>query len=262
MKSLSHQNLEKLLLSSGRPRYAKSLKILESIYVTSLRLHGFNLPQQRQFYKSFLDQNKNFLQSLTPRQRVKFWTSIWESSDSHEVLNLPIFYYSDSRHHEEALLVSRELLGWAGRLDNWAHSDGLSAIYARLLEAQGPSIDATLKKWNSHKNPWLRRQSLVSLYYYSAQRKKIFSVDEALKRIKNLMGDSHYYVQKGVGWAIREAYNVEPRKVLRFIETNIHMIPSGAYTAATEKLNARQKEKLRRQRKEHRKASRGSKIES
>ncbi len=261
MKSLSALFLEKQLLAlEDLRRHQAQGQGEDNYYRTKLRILGHSVPEQRRFYKEFLRNEGEALKPLDPRARFKFWNQIWTSSDCFEVLNIPLIYYSDPKHHSESLLVGKSLLGWATRLDNWAHSDSLSSIYVRLLEAQGPSIDQILKKWNSHSNPWLRRQSLVSLYYYSAQRQKVFPVSEALRRLKPLLGDPHYYVQKGVGWTLREAFNVAPDKVLGFIQANLHSIRPTAYTAATEKLNARQKEKLRRQRKEHRKLSRPSKM--
>jgi len=260
MKHLSPKNLEKALLAANAPRYVSEGDLLSKIYGSSFRMHGFSSPQQRALYKSLLQENATALAHLSTKERFALWDLVWKNSDCFEVLNLPLFYYSDPRHRDEALQVWKGLVGWAARLDNWAHSDGLSSIYARVLEDIGGPLDAQLKLWNSHPNPWLRRQSLVSLYYYSQQRKKLFPVPEALRRVKKLLGDSHYYVQKGVGWTIREAYNVSPKEVLDFVERHLVEIRPEAYTAATEKLNARQKEKFRRQRKEHRKAHNASKM--
>jgi 3-methyladenine DNA glycosylase AlkD len=261
MTQLSASLLEKQLLALGNLRRSQAPGQNEdNYYRTKFRILGHSVPQQRRFYKELLYKQRETLESLSPRARFKLWNEIWTSSDCFEVLNIPLIYYSDPKNHSESLAVAKPLLEWAKRLDNWAHSDSLSSIYARLLEAQGPAIDRVLKKWNTHSNPWLRRQSLVSLYYYSAQRQSVFPVSEALRRLRPLLGDSHYYVQKGVGWTLREAYNVAPEQVLAFIEANLHSIRPAAYTAATEKLNARQKEKLRRQRKEHRKLLKASKM--
>lgn len=261
MKIPAVAQLEKLLLELERPARTQDQRPgEENYYRTQYRILGHSSPQQRSFYKHLLRDEALGLKSLSVRERFQFWNTVWMESDCFEILNLPLIYYSDPRNSAETLSATRPLLKWAGRLDNWAHSDGLSSIYARLLESQGPSVDATLKRWNTHNNPWLRRQSLVSLYYYSTQRQKLFPVSEALRRLKPLLGDSHYYVQKGVGWTLREAYNVDPKQVLDFIEENLHALQPAAYTAATEKLNARQKEKLRRQRKEHRKLAGPSKM--
>ncbi|MEO5667772.1 MAG: DNA alkylation repair protein [Bdellovibrionota bacterium] len=260
MKLPNAARLENTLRQGGRAFYGKETALFGDDYGSESQYLGYSVPQQREFYKKMLKTFSKGLAEMSSAQRFAYWEKIWKTARCFEVLSLPIFYYSDPRHHDEALLMSKRLLTFAARIDNWAHSDGLSSIYSRLLEEQGERIDVSLRKWNTHANPWLRRQSLVSLYYYSALRKNHFPVGEALRRVKKLLGDPHYYVQKAVGWTIREAYNVSPREVIAFIEDHIHLIPPGAYTAATEKLDARQKEKFRRQRKEHRKSAAGPKL--
>jgi 3-methyladenine DNA glycosylase AlkD len=56
----------------------------------------------------------------------------------------------------------------------------------------------------------------------------------------------HYYVQKGVGWTLRETYNVYPAPAFSFIEKHIEKISAHAFSAATEKMTSKQKDQLKR----------------
>ncbi|MBC7862081.1 MAG: DNA alkylation repair protein, partial [Bacteroidia bacterium] len=62
--------------------------------------------------------------------------------------------------------------GWIKSTDNWAHSDGLSCYYTKILEEHEELVFPQLKKWNTSKNLWERRQSLVSLMYYQRTKRK------------------------------------------------------------------------------------------
>jgi len=134
---------------------------------------------------------------------------------------------------------------WPKTLNNWAHSDGLSDIFARCLELDKKRIYPELVKWNRSTNPWYRRQSLVSLFYYASMRKKLLPVSEVFPLIERLIKDDDYYVQKGVGWSLREAGNVYPKETLRFLREHIGDLRSYAFSAATEKLSVQDKQKLK-----------------
>lgn len=87
------------------------------------------------------------------------------------------------------------LIHFIEHCDNWWISDGLSSFYAHILERDKQFLQ-TLKKWNTDTNLWKRRQSVVSLFYYSSLRKVHQSFDDSIELIDNLLHDREYYVQK------------------------------------------------------------------
>jgi 3-methyladenine DNA glycosylase AlkD len=62
--------------------------------------------------------------------------------------------------------------------------------------------------------------------------------------VEALLKDPEYYVQKGVGWTLREIYNLHPDATLEFIETNVKSISPAAWQASTEKLKPEIKQQL------------------
>jgi 3-methyladenine DNA glycosylase AlkD len=91
--------------------------------------------------------------------------------------------------------IKQKLIKCIDGCDNWWISDALSSVYAKILE-KDDTFFAQLKEWNTHTNLWKRRQSIVSLFYYSSLRKKYRSFEESIPLVKNLLHDSEYYVQK------------------------------------------------------------------
>ena len=59
------------------------------------------------------------------------------------------------------------------------------------------------------------------------------------------MDDKEYYVQKGIGWALREASNVYYDYTLDFIMQHIKEIKPAAYSAAIEKLQPNHLEQVK-----------------
>lgn len=165
---------------------------------------------------------------------------IWNETNFYEAKSFCL-YWMISQDQDFLFKNANILIRWAHQIDNWAHSDGLSYLLAKIYEINPLKLKNTYLKWNRDKNPWLRRLSIVSLFYYSNLRAKNPPFNQAKKIVHPLLKDPDYYVQKGVGWTLREMYNVYPDKTLIYIKENIHQISSVAWIAASEKLNSKDK---------------------
>lgn len=211
---------------------------------SSLRYIGLRVPHLHETLK------KGFSFSQRERKNVaEVWDYVWHHSDCYEVMALALAWFEHKSQMDILVEHWPRLRKWSERIDNWAHSDSLSNIYARILE-QSPQIAyPTFQKWNRSKNPWQRRLSIVSLVYYARARKKILPLPKILALVEPQLDFDHYYVQKGVGWTLREAGNVYPKEVFKYLEKNIQRVSAPAFSAATEKLSKPQKDRLKALRK-------------
>jgi 3-methyladenine DNA glycosylase AlkD len=215
---------------------------------SKLRYLGLRVPDLRKVH------SEGFSFSQKPLSEVsEIWDFIWSNSDCFEVMCLALIWFSDKKQIQSLKTHWPVLKKWSLKIDNWAHADALSAIYARIHEEAPTTAYLTFKKWNLSKNPWLRRLSIVSLFYYSSQRKHPPPLHKVTFLLKPQLKYPHYYVQKGVGWTLREAWNVYPKPVYAFVEKNIHDISAIAFSAATEKMPLHTREHLKRIRKNSRK---------
>ncbi|MCB9026010.1 MAG: DNA alkylation repair protein [Bdellovibrionaceae bacterium] len=214
---------------------------------SNLRYIGLRVPHLQQAMR------KGFsFSSGQPIELAKVWDDVWWSSDCYEVMSLALSWFYDPKQRRILKQYWPQLKKWSTKIDNWAHSDTLSGIYARILEDDPERVYSTLVKWNSSRNPWLRRLSIVSLLYYSSQREKLLPYKKILSLVEPQLEFSHYYVQKGVGWTLRETYNVYPKQAFSFMEKHILKLSSHAFSAATEKLTTQQKKHLKNLRKARR----------
>lgn len=196
---------------------------------------GLTVPQQRAAMKKGYG-----FSGLPAAEQLPIWSHIWFQARTHEAKMQGGFYvYRLEALAPEALWGA--VAPWADAITCWDQSDTLSGVYARLLEAKPGLVLPTLKAWNRDADPWKRRQSVVSLFYYAQLRKKMRPVREVLKLVTPLLEDEDYYVQKGVGWTLRETFNAYPREALAYLEKHACDIHPDAFSAAIEKLDAGQK---------------------
>ncbi len=97
---------------------------------------------------------------------------------------------------------------------NWAHTDFLSGkVLSYFFTNKIIELDS-LREWNESESKWKRRAVPVTLI-------DVLKVDVPLKRlfyiIEPLMLDAEKFVQKGLGWFLREAWKVYPEETEDFL---------------------------------------------
>lgn len=218
-----------------------------NVYNSNMKVLWLSTPQQRQL----LSQGYSFSHLSTDSQ-AQIWADIFLNTDILEVGSQACFFFEGIKDTSELLKYWPILKKMANVIENWVHSDILSKIYARLLEYDKTRIYPQLVKWNISSNPWKRRQSVVSLFCYQQLRRTQPTRSMVFPLVSTLVDDEHYYVQKGLGWTLREAYQVYPKETLNFIHQNLTNISPIAFTTSMEKVDTRLKEKLKLARKNHR----------
>lgn len=227
--------LERDILAALKPHANKARAAHDIGYVKSrFTLLGCNMPSIRSVAKTFMSASTAELDQT------------WNTSTSFDVLYVLLIILS-----EQPVLDSHwpMMKRWSKKIDNWAHSDMLSDMIAQLLETQPDRIYPDLARWNASTLPWRRRLSLTSLLYYSSKRTCLLPANKILPLVKARLKDSDLYVQKAVGWTLREAGNCYPDVVETFIKKHVTQLSPVAFTSATEKWSANKKEPLEQLRK-------------
>lgn len=179
------------------------------------------------------------------------WDYIWNNSADFWA-RIQSFLFLESHMKDKHFLVdSWEIIKhWQKKVNDWGSCDALSKIYTKILELIPDKVLKQLSQWNKSTNLWDRRQSVVSLLYFSRTKKVILPYNTIIQLIDKLLDDKEYYVQKAIGWSLRELYTVYPIETLQYLSKNIQKISSIAFTAATEKLKKDDKDRLKLKRKQ------------
>lgn len=224
---------------------AHALKVQKYIG-TTLKTYGLTSAIQNQISKQGFHFHTEDIEKT-----FHLYASLFHHLPSFESKNM-VFLYLEKNHKKIPLILQLELMtDWVASIDNWAHSDTLSKYLTRLLENSETkkSFSVILKKWNSSTNLWERRQSLICLYYYSRTKREFIDYEFSEKMIHRLLLDEAYYVQKAVGWALRESYNAYPELTFAYIEKHVQRISSTAFTTCIEKMSDSEKQLLKQKRK-------------
>lgn len=214
---------------------------------TKLSVSGLSTADQKALSKkgfSFCGDNRE--------DAFRVFDAVYKAGKTFEVKNQAFLYLDHHYKHISPQVQLGVLPGWVEHVDNWAHSDYLSKFLTRLVEHDdtNKAMMKLLKQWNASGNPWERRQSLVSLFYYARTKQAHVRFEACTRFLKPLLGDTDYFVQKAVGWTLRECYNVYPERTLDFMLQHYRKITPIAFTAAIEKMSGQEKHTLKSLRKQ------------
>ena len=131
-------------------------------------------------------------------------------------------------------------------MENWEHADALCQLYSILYERYPKLVEPTLRQWNRSSNPWKRRvyRSTPTMPHLDER----LHDQTVLSLIEPLLGDKNTYVQKAVGWQLREAYKLWPKESLVFLKKHTLDLSATSFSYATERLPKNQRNRFKERR--------------
>ena len=239
---MHHEEVVEALKAIGDPRYGEAVRADRGSELEHL---GIGFPALRKRVK------QGFAFYRLPEDEVlEVWAALWTMSPYGDVLFAALEYYIPLAKKRVSPALWPVVRGWSARIDNWCHSDQLSSLYSRTLEARPAEVMPQMEAWNASGNEWLRRISLVSLIHYSGKNAVFLSPEQMLPMVSNCLADHRHYVQTAVGWVLREAGHVYPEEITRFLQANAAAMGTAAFSRAIEGRDAPERARLRALRKQ------------
>jgi 3-methyladenine DNA glycosylase AlkD len=241
-------HIQHSLVSNASRLGPEQIRNISDYMGTKHRMLGVSTQKQKELAK-----NKYGLE-LEPDELFPVMDLAFKKSKVYEVKSAALLlteYNFKTVNHSK---LYETMITWVDHVDNWGHSDNLSKFYTRFLEMKEFKKDfiSELKNWNKDPNPWKRRQSMVALLYYARTKNEHLPFKSIISMISSQLEAKEYFVQKGLGWTLRESYNVYPDLTYKFVLDNFHLVSPVAFTAAIEKMTEKEKSVLKQKRKAHR----------
>ena len=119
-------------------------------------------------------------------------------------------------------------------LDGWAVADNFAPVASRCLIDDSCRLDA-VEAWIENPHLWTRRAALVfTLPWAKGER----DPERMLGWAARLADDREWFIQKAIGWWLRELSKRNPERVRRFLAEHGGKLTGVAKREATKYLNA------------------------
>lgn len=171
---------------------------------------GIKTPERKELLKQFF-QKSNILRQPFQSDFVKM---LWEK-DEREYQYAALLYIEKimKKLDKEDIPLLEELIltkSW------WDTVDVLAPKPIGSIAAQYPEvIPEKIDRWAREDDLWLRRSAIL----FQLKYKKTTNEDLLYRYIKWNADDREFFIQKAIGWALREYSKTNPQSVKQFIET-------------------------------------------
>jgi 3-methyladenine DNA glycosylase AlkD len=237
------EQLKELAIGAEQPKFENLAKYIG----TAIPILGLRSPVINEVFRHGFSFDEESLEI-----QLEVWDYCWQRTSCFEVMSLCLIFVRKRHKKLDAKKLFKVLNGWINRIDNWAHSDELSYSFATLMDRLPKEVGDLLQRWNSSKNPWERRQSLIIPVRINRPAGKQWPFSQLIQLVDQLVDDRDYFVQKAVGWSLRDLARHYPNEIMDWLEGNHLRLSSTAFATATERVSPEIKGRWKLQRKQRR----------
>jgi len=98
----------------------------------------------------------------------------------------------------------------------WDSVDSIAPLVGELARKYPELVEETINHWSVDENYWLRRVAILFQLKYKQQTNEALLYDYMVKNADS----KEFFLQKAIGWALREYSKTNPESVKAFIEGN------------------------------------------
>ena len=169
---------------------------------------GIKTPERRKIFKNFFKEYKN-------EEKIdwEFVNKCWENKHR-EFQYIAADYLKNMKDKltiDDIPKFKRLILkkSWWDTIDNLDMTIGTLAL-------KDSNVNKILLEWSLDENIWLRRIAIN----HQLLRKEKTNAELLEKILKNNLGQTEFFINKAIGWALRDYSKTNPEWVKNFIEKN------------------------------------------
>ena len=169
---------------------------------------GIKTPERRKIFKNFFKEYKN-------EEKIdwEFVNKCWENR-YREFQYVAADYLKDKKDKltiDDIPKLKQFILkkSWWDMIDNLDMTIGALAL-------KDSNVNKILLEWSIDENIWLRRIAID----HQLLRKEKTNTELLEKILKNNLGQAEFFINKAIGWALRDYSKTNPEWVKNFIEKN------------------------------------------
>lgn len=203
-----HSYLAPLIKSFEQHADATNAKAMKAYMLNQFDFYGLKAPVWRRLSKEY------FKKSLPPFEEAEVIVKdCWQHSKREmQYLAIELLASYQKEWKKETISIIEYMLthkSWWETVDHAATA--LTGPYFKKFPEQQLKITS---KWNKSNNMWLQRSSIMFQKMYKKE------TDTALltKHILNLKQSKEFFIQKAIGWALREYSKTDEKWVKTFVK--------------------------------------------
>jgi len=204
---ISLNQLSTILESHGNSEYADAMR---AYMKNKFDFLGIKTPLRRQITNEFMAQSK----MLSHDELIDLLDYLWDQEyREYQMLGLDIMMKNKRKFHHEDI---SEVENWLIRGSWWDTVDMIASnVVGDIAQRYPDQKDEYLEKWILADNMWLNRTCLI----FQLKYKEEMDLERLFRYILIVNSDSRFFIQKAIGWSLRQASRFFPEEISGFIDT-------------------------------------------
>ena len=203
---------EKLYAEMLNYRNEEQAEKMSSYMLNKFKHIGIRTPERRKIFRAFFKEYKKE-QEKSEKIDWDFINNCWKN-EYRELQYSALDYLQAVKN----ILTDKDipkLKTLALSKSWWDTIDYLDMIIGGIA-LKYPKVNDIILQWSTDENIWLRRIAID----HQLLRKEKTNVELLEKIIKNNFGQTEFFINKAIGWALRDYSKTNPKWVRDFIEKN------------------------------------------
>ena len=172
---------------------------------------GIRSPERMAILKPWLQE----LQSVSIEEKFLLIHQLWEMNErEYQMAALEIINRIKVKDWKKESIDELEMLittkSWWDSVDLIA-----SSAVGRYFQAFPEKRDEIIQKWSESNNTWLQRSTLIFQLKYKAE----VDFDLLVALIKKYQHNNEFFIQKAIGWSLRQYSKFNPEAVISVLPT-------------------------------------------
>jgi 3-methyladenine DNA glycosylase AlkD len=199
--------LEKVFKEHQNPTKAKAM---EAYMKNKFSFFGIPMPERRSLQKPFCDAFKTLAKKEQCEIIIELWTNK-EREFHYATLDFMDTWKEKNYEMDDIQLLENMICShtWWDSVDTIA-----SKCVGKYFNHFPEQIQPICKRWMLQDNFWLHRTCL--LFQLTYKEKTNFELLENL--IENCKENKEFFIQKAIGWSLRQYARIDPERVLDCVE--------------------------------------------
>ena len=154
-------------------------------------------------------------------ERITLARGLW-ASNAHEARIAAAKLFTQARIRPDDGPVWELICAWVPEFDAWAIADHVSIAGQKRLIADPSRLD-TVEGWTRSEHMWTRRAALVMTLPWTKQNNpkpdELAIRERVLRWAADYATDPEWFIQKAIGWWLRDLSKHDPDRVRAFLDT-------------------------------------------
>ena len=167
------------------------------------------------------DLTKDWRRALSVEERVTLADQLWQT-DIFEARIAAAKLLTQARLRPDDAAWDL-ICSWVPNFDSWAIADHVCMAGQKRLVADPSRLD-TVEGWTTSDHMWTRRAALVITLPWTKQNhpkpEELAARDRVLGWAATYADDHQWFIQKAVGWWLRDLSKHDPARVIEFLEAH------------------------------------------